>query len=81
MRNPKYKMGDLVEICNTESAFKAHPDMMTGKLGLIARTPVKHSAMFVYYVFVEGNFFSVMEDHLKIPERQQEIKMYDEYTD
>ena len=81
MRKPKYKMGDLVEICNTESAFKAHPDMMTGKIGLIARTPVKHSAMFVYYVYVDGSFISVMEDHLRNIENYQKIKTYEEYTD
>lgn len=81
MKKNKFNVGDLVEICNTESAWKAHPDMMTGKLGLIARTPVKHSVMFLYYVFVDGNFVSVMEDHLRNPEAYEKIKTYEEYTD
>jgi len=81
MRKPKYKVGDLVEICNTESVFKAHPDMMAGKLAIVTRIPSKHSQMFVYFIFVDGHTISCMEDHLKEPVRQQEIKIYDEYTD
>ena len=74
-------MGDLVEISNTESAFKAHPDMLGGKLALVAKTPIKHSSMFVYYVLVEGNLVSVMEEHLKEPKMYEKQKVYDEYTD
>ena len=81
MRKPKYKIGDLVEICNTESAFKAHPSMMSGKLALVVSEPVEHTKLFIYYVLVDGNTISCMEEHLKEPERQQEIKIYEEYTD
>jgi len=81
MRKNKFNVGDLVEITNTESAFKAHPDMMSGKLALVTRPPSMHSSMFVYYVLADGQVISVMEEHLKDPERQEKIKQYDEYTD
>jgi hypothetical protein len=81
MRTNKFDVGDLVEITNTESAFKAHPDMMSGKLAIITQPPSIHSSMFVYFVLVDGVVVSVMEDHLKNPERQEKIKQYEEYTD
>jgi len=74
-------MGDLVEIINGKSAFKAHPDLMSGKLGLVTKIPTRHSSMMVYYILVDGLQVSVMEEHLKDPTREQEIKIYDEYTD
>jgi hypothetical protein len=81
MRTNKFDVGDLVEITNTESAFKAHPDMMSGKLAIITQPPSIHSSMFVYFVLVDGVVVSVMEDHLREPERQEKIKQYEEYTD
>lgn len=81
MRTNKFDVGDLVEITNTESAFKAHPDMMSGKLAIVTQPPSMHSSMFVYFVLVDGIVVSVMEDHLKDPERQEKIKQYEEYTD
>ena len=81
MKKNKFNIGDLVEITNTESAFKAHPDMMSGKLAIVTQSPSIHSSMFVYFVFVDGIVISVMEDHLREPERQEKIKQYDEYTD
>ena len=81
MRKNKFDVGDLVEITNTESAFKAHPDMMSGKLAIVTQPPSMHSSMFVYFVLVDGVVVSVMEDHLKDPERQEKIKQYEEYTD
>jgi hypothetical protein len=81
MRTNKFDVGDLVEITNTESAFKAHPDMMSGKLAIVTQPPSMHSSMFVYFVLVDGVVVSVMEDHLKNPERQEKIKQYEEYTD
>jgi hypothetical protein len=81
MRTNKFDVGDLVEITNTESAFKVHPDMMSGKLAIITQPPSIHSSMFVYFVLVDGVVVSVMEDHLREPERQEKIKQYEEYTD
>ena len=81
MRTNKFDVGDLVEITNTESAFKAHPDMMSGKLAIVTQPPSMHSSMFVYFVLVDGVVVSVMEDHLKDPERHEKIKQYEEYTD
>lgn len=81
MKKNKFNVGDLVEITNTESAFKAHPDMLSGKLALVTRPPSMHSSMFVYFVFVEGQTISVMEEHLREPTRQEKIKQYEEYTD
>lgn len=81
MRKNKYEVGDLVEITNTESYFKAHPDLMSGKLAIVTKSPSIYSSMFVYYVLVDGHVISIMEEHLKEPERQQKIKQYDEYTD
>jgi hypothetical protein len=74
-------MGDLVEICNTESTFKAHPSMMSGKLALVVNEPIEHSKLFIYYVLVDGDTISIMEEHLKEPEREEKIKVYEEYTD
>ena len=81
MRTNKFDVGDLVEITNTESAFKAHPDMMSGKLAIVTQPPSMHSSMFVYFVLVDGIVVSVMEEHLREPERQEKIKQYEEYTD
>jgi hypothetical protein len=81
MRKNKFDVGDLVEITNTESAFKAHPDMMSGKLAIVTQPPSMHSSMFVYFVLVDGVVVSVMEDHLKEPAGQEKIKQYEEYTD
>ena len=81
MRTNKFDVGDLVEITNAESAFKAHPDMMSGKLAIVTQPPSMHSSMFVYYVLVDGAIISVMEDHLKEPTTQEKIKQYEEYTD
>ncbi len=81
MRTNKFNVGDLVEITNTESAFKAHPDMLSGKLAIVTQPPSMHSSMFVYFVFVEGHVVSVMEEHLRLPERKEKTKQYDEYTD
>ena len=55
--------------------------MMSGKLALVVSEPVEHTKLFIYYVLVDGNTISCMEEHLKDPERQQEIKIYEEYTD
>ena len=77
----KFKVGDLVEICNAESAFKAHPNMLTGKLALVVSEPIKSSRLLIYHILVEGHTVSCMEEHLRDPAREQEIKMYDEYTD
>jgi hypothetical protein len=74
-------MGDLVEICNTESIFKAHPNMLSGKIGLVTKEPVKHSNLLIYLVLVEGHTISIMEDHLREPEAHEKIKTYEEYTD
>lgn len=81
MRKNKFNIGDLVEIVNVKSAFKAHPDLMSGKIGLVAKIPTRHSSMMVYYVLVDGMNVSVMEEHLKEPEREEKIKVYEEYTD
>jgi len=81
MKKNKFNVGDLVEIINIKSAFKAHPDLMSGKLGLVAKIPTKHSSMKVYYILIDGMQVSVMEEHLRDPTRDQEVKMYDEYTD
>lgn len=81
MRKNKFNVGDLVEIINVKSAFKAHPDMLSGKLGLVYKIPTKHSSMMVYYILVNGMSVSVMEEHLKEPIKQEKIKQYDEYTD
>jgi hypothetical protein len=81
MRKNKFDIGDLVEITTVESAFKAHPDMLSGKLAIVTQPPSMHSSMFVYFVLVDGIVISVMEDHLRDPERQEKIKQYEEYTD
>ena len=81
MKKNKFNVGDLVEIVNVKSAFKAHPDLMSGKLGLVAKIPTKHSSMMVYFILIDGIQVSVMEEHLREPERQEKIKQYDEYTD
>lgn len=81
MRKNKFDVGDLVEITNTESAFKAHPDMMSGKLAIVTQPPSMHSSMFVYYVLVDGHEISVMEEHLRDPNKQQKVAIHEEYTD
>ena len=81
MKKNKFDIGDLVEITNSGSAFKAHPDLMSGKLGLVAKIPTRHSAMMVYFILVDGMQISVMEEHLREPTRQEKIKQYEEYTD
>lgn len=85
MKNTKYNVGDLVEIVNTETSFKAHPNLMDGKLAIVTRTPRFYDPatprLLIYFVYVEGFVFSVMEDHLKDPEEREEIKVYNEYTD
>jgi hypothetical protein len=81
MRKNRFQIGDLVEITNTESNFKAHPDMMAGKLALVVRCPPIHSSMFIYFVLVDGFEFSIMEEHLKKPAGSEKTKQHDEYTD
>lgn len=81
MRTKKFDVGDLVEITNTESAFKAHPDMINGKLALVVRAPRIHSRMFIYFVLIDGHEVSVMEEHLKWPETHEKTTIYEEYTD
>ena len=81
MRKNKFDVGDLVEITNAESAFKAHPDMMSGKLAIVTQPPSMHSSMFVYYVLIEGQEISVMEEHLRDPNEQQKVAIHEEYTD
>lgn len=81
MKKNKFNIGDLVEITKGDSAFKAHPDLMSGKLGLVAKIPTRHSAMMVYFVLVDGMQISVMEEHLKEPIRQEKTRQYEEYTD
>lgn len=77
----KFKVGDLVEVCSTDSGFKAHPNMLSGKLALVVKEPVQNSSLLVYYILVEGHTVSVMEEHLKKPEAHEKTKIYDEYTD
>lgn len=81
MKKNKFNVGDLVEIVNVKSAFKAHPDLMSGKLGLVAKIPTKHSSMMVYFILIDGMNISVLEEHLREPERPEKIRQYDEYTD
>ena len=54
MKKNKFNVGDLVEIVNVKSAFKAHPDLMSGKLGLVVKIPTKHSSMMVYFILIDG---------------------------
>jgi hypothetical protein len=85
VKSPKYNVGDLVEITNTKTKFKAHPNLMDGKLAIITKTPRFYDPstprLLIYFVYVEGFVFSVMEDHLKKPEQREKIKTYNEYTD
>lgn len=65
MKKSKFNIGDLVVISNAETDFKAHNQMMAGKLGLIIQDKKEETFMDIWYVLVEDIVVPVMGKHLK----------------
>jgi ATP-dependent exoDNAse (exonuclease V) alpha subunit len=67
MTRSNFKLGDLVEILVTDldTPFKAHNNLLNGKLGLIIREAPKDTMLDLWYVLVEGKTTSVLGKHLR----------------
>ena len=65
MTRSDFNVGDLVEILVAETEFKAHNNLLNGKIGLIIREAPKDTLLDIWYVLVEGKTTSVLGKHLR----------------
>ena len=65
MLRSDFKLGDLVEILVSETEFKAHNNLLNGKLGLIIKEAPRDTLLDIWFVLVEGKTTSVLGKHLR----------------
>lgn len=65
MPKSNFEIGDLVEIQQAETDFKAHNGIINGKIGLVIEVATELSLFDLYRVLVEGQTVPVLGKHLK----------------
>lgn len=65
MLRSDFKLGDLVEILVSDTEFKAHNNLLNGKLGIIIKEAPRDTLLDIWFVLVEGKTTSVLGKHLR----------------
>ena len=65
MKKSEIQIGDLVEIIEVETEFKAHMNGLTGKLAIVIMKPDKDSILDIWRIYLEGIETPILGKHLR----------------
>ena len=81
MEKNTFDLGDLVEIAETQTEFRAHIGNLKGKIGIVVGLPAGSSVLNIYRVLIDEQIQPVMEKHLRKPFSYEKGKHYEGYED
>jgi hypothetical protein len=65
MKKNKISVGDLVEIVEVETDFKAHMNGLTGKLAIVIMKPDGNSILDIWRIYLDGFETPILGKHLR----------------